>query len=269
MDTVDVLAFLFTLGSLEVGQDYSTTNLTPTQEEMLQDLNDLGIVYRRTADATRFYPTRLATTLTSDSNPLTTSLTTSSNFSSNLNSSKANQRGFIVIETNYRIYAYTSSPLQISILALFTRLSTRYPNMVSGRLTKESIQHAIGLGITSQQIISFLTAHAHPIMAERSRTSNMAAASGQAGQAPVLPPTVVDQVRLWQIEGDRMKTTGGYLFESFENRDQYEDTAKFAETIGVMVWRNDTKRCFFATRHEQIGPFIIKRKKQKDASRTF
>jgi len=266
MDSVDVLAFLFTLGSLDVGQDYSTANLSPTQQQMLEDLNDFGIIYRQPKDTSRFYPTRLATTLTSDANPMTTSLTSGVTLPSGSTQS-TNQRGFIVIETNYRIYAYTSSPLQISILALFTKLSTRYPNMVSGRVTKESIQRAIALGITSQQIISYLTAHAHPVMVERSRAANAAAGFAQ-NQLPTLPPTVVDQIRLWQIENDRMKSTVGFLFNHFRDKPEYDDCVNYAETIGVLVWRSEAKRCFFVTQHEQIAKYLQNKKKRAEASGT-
>jgi len=260
MDSVDVLAFLFTLGSLEIGQDYSTTNLTPTQLQMLEDLNDFGIVYKPPNDGSRFYPTRLATTLTSDANTAAASLSTT-NSALPGGGQSTNQRGFIVIETNYRIYAYTSSPLQISILNLFSKLSTRYPNMVSGRLTKESIQRAIALGITSQQIITYLTAHAHPVMVDRSRSTNAAAGLGQ-NQMPVLPPTVVDQVRLWQIENDRMKATAGFLFNNFRDKPEYDDCVTYAETIGVLTWRSDAKRCFFVTQHEQIAKYLRNRKQR-------
>ena len=47
MDPVDVLHFLFMLGSLELGQDYSTSMLTDTQHIMLEDLRDYGIVFQR------------------------------------------------------------------------------------------------------------------------------------------------------------------------------------------------------------------------------
>ena len=47
MDPVDVLHFLFMLGSLELGQHYSTSMLTDTQHHMLQDLRDYGIVFQR------------------------------------------------------------------------------------------------------------------------------------------------------------------------------------------------------------------------------
>lgn len=249
MDPVDVLSFLFMLGSLELGQAYSKANLSPTQTQMLADLGDFGIIHSPSPKSTYFYPTRLATTLTSDAGALRNA---SVGFDSALHSTSGpyngenpNRSGFIVVETNYRLYAYTSSPLQIAILQLFARLSTRYPNMVSGKITRESIRRAIGMGITSEQIISFLSTHAHPQM----RLKN----------DPVLPATVVDQIRLWQIEGERMKATTGFLFKEFVSAAEFEAPCQYAEEIGVLVWKNEARRMFFVTRHEQIASFLKSR----------
>lgn len=245
MDSVDVLSFLFMLGSLELGQSYSKANLTPTQAQMLLDLGDFGIIYQSSASS-RYYPTRLATTLTSDAGALRTA---SVNFSSSLHASDGSDKGFIVVETNYRVYAYTSSPLQIAILQLFCRLSTRYPNMLAGKITRESIRRAVSMGITSDQIVSYLTTHSHPQM----RKNN---------PAQILPPTVVDQIRLWQIEGERMKATPGFLFKDFINAGEFEGPCRYAEEIGVLVWKNEVRRMFFVTRHEQIAAYLRNRPKK-------
>lgn len=231
MNPVEVLSFLFTLGSLELGQDYGTSHLTDTQKILLEDLSDFGVVYRPPGDPSRFFPTRLATTLTSDSAGLVESATTSSD------------QGFIILETNHRLYAYTSSPLQIAVINLFARLNVRFPNLVAGKITKKSIQRAIECGITSDQIISYLYAYAHPQM-RKSET--------------ILPPTVVDQIRLWQLEGDRMKATSGFLLKDF-NPQEYEECAKYAENLGVLTWKNDVKRMFFVSRIEQIQAFLRNR----------
>lgn len=45
MDTVEVLAFLFMLGSMELGKAYETSNLTKTQMRMASDLKDYGLIY--------------------------------------------------------------------------------------------------------------------------------------------------------------------------------------------------------------------------------
>jgi len=243
MDSVELLSFLFTLGSLELGLSYTTRTLSTTQKEMLPHLSDFGLIYIPPRASDTFLPTRLSTTLTSDASALRS---ISSGFDNAMRSASGS-KGFIVIETNYRLYAYTSSPLQIAVLALFTKLSTRYPNMVSGRVTRESIRRAIEHGITADQIISYLSTHAHPQLRKKN---------------PILPPTVVDQIKLWQIENERMKATVGFLFKDFANQAEYDGVARYADEIGVLVWRSDAKRCFFVTRHEQLRDYI-KSKKMK------
>jgi len=241
MEQTDVLHFLLMLGSLELGQAYSVNTLTETQKLMLADLRDYGIVYQRKSSSDRFYPTRLATTLTSESGGLRSA---SASMSSAMVKDVEEGKGFIILETNYRVYAYTNSPLQIAVLNLFVKLSTRYPNLVSGRISRRSIQEAIKMGITADQVIDYLSSHAHPQMRKSLVT---------------LPPTVVDQIRLWQIEGERMKTTTGFLFKDFHSTQEFEEVAKYAEELGVLKWKKPAKRCMFVTRHEQIADWLKRR----------
>ncbi|RPA76030.1 transcription factor Tfb2 [Ascobolus immersus RN42] len=244
MDHVEILHFFMLLGSLDLGQAYSKAGLTPTQLNMLEDLRDYGIVYQRKSSSDRYYPTRLATTLTSESAALRT---VQQGFDAAMSQSG---QGFIVVETNYRLYAYTSSPLQISLLAFFARLSQRYPNLVTGKISRQSIRQAIRMGITASQIIDYLTVNAHPQLRKNT---------------PVLPPTVVDQIRLWQIEGERMKATPGSLIRDFSTERDYRETLNYAEELGVLLWRNDQKRWFFVSRHEQIADFIAQRARAQAA----
>lgn len=246
---MEVLSFLFLLGSLELGRAYSDSTLTETQRQMLSYLVDFGLVYISASHPTAFFPTRLATTLTSDSSALRS---VSDGFNAALAATNG-AKGFIIIETNYRVYAYTNSPLQIAVLALFTRFSTRFPNMVSGRITRASVSGAIAHGITSEQIITYLTTHAHPQLVKT--------AAERGG--PIVPPTVVDQIRLWQIENERMKATSGFLFKEFDDATEYKACARYAEEIGVLVWKLDSKRVFFVTKHEQLADFIRARKPSK------
>lgn len=258
MDSVEVLSFLFLLSSLELGQSYEKGLLSQTQLRTLSDLTDFGIVYQHapSSEATRFYPTRLATTLTSDTisigSPVSSSLTASGSTAPGDPGT-----GFIIIETNYRLYAYTSSPLQISLIALFTTLKYRFPNLVTGKLTRQSIRRAIEMGITADQIISYLTNHAHPQMRKSYgiKSISNAAATGQT----VLPPTVVDQIRLWQLERDRLKATPGFLFKDFATLAEFEAPCRYAEEIGVMAWKSEKRRMFFVTRHEQVAAFLRSR----------
>ncbi|KAI9151592.1 RNA polymerase II transcription factor B subunit 2 [Paramyrothecium foliicola] len=260
LEAVDMLSFLFVLASLELGRAYDTNALTEQRKNMLPSLVDFGLIYVPHHKRSMFFPTRLATTLTSGGNSLRTisdgvaaataaALTPSSN--SGPMGSSGDQKGSVIIETNYRIYAYTQSTLQIAVLALFTKLNMRFPDMVAGRISRASIRQAINFGITADQIISYLAAHAHEQMHRTAVLNNK----------PVLPPTVVDQIRLWQLENERMKTTGGFLFRDFDDRKEYLDTARFSEEIGVLVWRNDKTGMFFANKYEQIRDYLKTRKR--------
>lgn len=257
MDSVEVLSFIFLLSSLELGKSYEKKHLTSNQLRTLTDLSDFGIVYQESPDASRFYPTRLATTLTSDSSAINNPIAGALSGPTGTGPSKAGS-GFIIIETNYRLYAYTSSPLQISLIALFTTLKYRFPNLVTGKITRQSVRRAIEMGITADQIISYLSTHAHPQMRKHNTSKSTSNITGMP--LSILPPTVVDQIRLWQLERDRVKATPGFLFKDFVNLAEYEALCRYAEEIGVLVWKSDRKRMFFVTRHEQVAAFLKSRR---------
>jgi len=237
MDVVEVLSFLFMLSTMELGREYSIENLSQTQKAMLEDLRDYGLVWQREPSSRRFSPTRLATTLTSSSPPLPTSTGTGSG---------PQAQGFIVLETNYRIYAYTDNPLQTAVLNLFVSLKYRFPNLVVGSITRESVKKALDNGISAEQIISYLTTHAHPQMRKNK---------------PLLPVTVQDQIRLWELERNRLKSQEGYLYKDFASQADYEFVLNYAKQLDVVIWESDLKRCFFASLdgHANIRGFIERR----------
>ncbi|CDO74939.1 hypothetical protein BN946_scf184945.g11 [Trametes cinnabarina] len=211
---------------------------------MLEDLRDYGLIKQRTrsigvlkATSRRFSPTRLATTLTSSSPPLPTSTGSGDG---------THTQGFIVLETNYRLYAYTENPLQIAVLNLFVTLKSRFPNLVIGTITRESVKKALANGITADQIISYLFTHAHPQMRRNK---------------PLLPVTVQDQIRLWELEKNRMKSQEGYLYTAFASQADYEYVLNYAKQLDVVLWENASRRCFFGSLegHANIRGFIERR----------
>ena len=271
MDKVDVLSFLFLVSSLELGLAYSTKSLDETQLRCLSDLVSFGIVYQPMLDDNTsvdyFYPTRLASTLTSDSRA-TLSATNTAIGSSLSTSSSGTANGFIIVETNYRVYAYTSSPLQIALLSLFINLRSRHPNLVTGKMSKSSVQRAVQAGITAEQIISYLTSHAHPQMRRHAQAeqAQLQARNTDPGRiVPILPATILDQIHLWQLERDRMTTTDGFLLKDFANNADYEAPCRYADEIGVLVWKNDKKKMFFVDRIEPVRAFMAERKANAQA----
>lgn len=71
-----------------------------------------------------------------------------------------------------------------------------------GILTRDSIRQALKGGITAEQMIGYLKQHAHPQMFE-----------SESGLA--LPPTVVDQIKLWELERNRLVYSDGVLYSQF------------------------------------------------------
>lgn len=278
MDPVDVLNFIFILGSLELGKAYQVASLSDTQVSMLPDLRDYGLVYQRSENSARFYPTRLATTLTSESTGLKTpSMVMDQHLQSTEGDVEGSLLGQIILETNFSIYAYTNSPLEIAILNLFVTMKTRFANMVIGVITRESIRNALSNGITASQIINFLEAHAHPQMRalakekldkkiefDASHNINTAGGAPQSKSGDssvaqhkleVLPPNVVDQIKLWQLELDRIQTFDGYLFKDFKNQSEYDILCNYAQEVGVLIWAEKAKLRFFVTGMAQVADF--------------
>ncbi|XP_032903382.1 general transcription factor IIH subunit 4-like [Amblyraja radiata] len=66
-------------------------------------------------------------------------------------------------------------------------------------------------------------------------------------QTPVLPPTITDQVRLWELERDRLQFTEGVLYNQFLSQVDFELLRDYARDLGVLVWENPPKRLMVVT----------------------
>lgn len=130
--------------------------------------------------------------------------------------------GTIVVETNYRVYAFTSSPLHIAILRLFVRCDTLLPTFFVGTLTRDSVSSALQSGLTAEEMVSFLAHHAHHRVAWRT---------------PVVPEVVSDQIRLWQKESERVTMVPAYLYSDFENDTVWRDACAAARSLGGHLWQ--------------------------------
>uniref|UniRef100_A0A8C7XQK7 General transcription factor IIH subunit 4 n=1 Tax=Oryzias sinensis TaxID=183150 RepID=A0A8C7XQK7_9TELE len=234
MELVEILSFLFQLSFSTLGRDYSVEGMSESLLTFLQHLREFGLVFQRKRKSRRYYPTRLAITLAAG---------VSSNSPSNMtNTPGTGDAGFIVVETNYRIYAYTNSELQIALVALFSEMLYRFPNVVVAHLTRESVQQAIANGITAQQIIHFLRTRAHPVMLK---------------QSPALPPTITDQIRLWELERDRLQFTEGVLYNQFLSQADFEVLRDRAQGLGCLVWQDASHRAMVVTPqgHSEVKKF--------------
>ena len=133
----------------------------------------------------------------------------------------------MIVETNYRVYAYTSSPLKQAILRLFMRAEVLLANLLVGTITRESVVSALDSGITADQIIGYLTQHAHKRV---------------LGRMPIVPDVVSDSIRLWQRELRRMETDEAVWYRNFESPALYKQVTAFIVGIGADLSVNDAKK---------------------------
>ena len=174
MSIVECLNFLFQLSFATLGKDYTTDGLNNHMLKFLQHLREFGLVYQRKRNSGRFYPTRLALNIATGEKK---------------GMIERHREGYIVVETNYRVYAYTTSDLQVSLIGLFAEPLYRFPNLSVFLVTRDSVRQAYKGGITAAQIVRFLRMHAHSKQVEEKNKHNHS----------VIPPTVIDQVGILNL----------------------------------------------------------------------
>lgn len=250
LSLVDCLSMLFQLSFSSLGRDYISEGLSENMLTFLQHLREFGLVYQRKRKEKRFFPTRLALNFTTKNAIIPESIVLDSASKLAPGDDSNYEKGYIIVETNYRVYAYTDSKLQISLLALFTELLYRFPNVTVGVITRDSIRQALRGGITARQIISYLEQHAHPRMVE-------VASESAFKQPSVLPPTVVDQIKLWENERNRFSFIEGVVYNQFLSEADFMTLRDYATSIEVLLWQNERTRTMVVTKngHDDVKKF--------------
>ncbi|ADM10918.1 RNA polymerase II transcription initiation/nucleotide excision repair factor TFIIH subunit TFB2 [Encephalitozoon intestinalis ATCC 50506] len=128
--------------------------------------------------------------------------------------SERNRREFIIVETNNKIYAYTNSEYEKSVIHLFCNVSFNLPNLTKGSITEESVNAAFDKGITGRQIIHFLEASSKP---------------------GSLPPAIINQIIIWESKRNRIFMAPGYLYSNFLNLSDYQKVLEFCSERNYLI----------------------------------
>lgn len=72
-----------------------------------------------------------------------------------------------------------------------------------------------------------------------------------------LPPTVVDQIKLWENERNRFTFTEGVAYNQFLSSGDFITLRDYAQSINVLMWQNETKRTMVVTKngHDDVKKF--------------
>jgi transcription initiation factor TFIIH subunit 4 len=139
--------------------------------------------------------------------------------------------GFVIVETNFRVYAYTASPVRQAVLRLFARCDALLPNVFVGTVTRESVGAALDAGIGAEQVVGYLRQHAHERAAARS---------------PSVPGVVADQIRLWERETKRVLIVPAVLYRNWESGELYRRASASAAAAGARLLADDEGRALVA-----------------------
>lgn len=133
----------------------------------------------------------------------------------------------LIVEKNFKIFAYTRKQLHISLLSLFAKIDALLPNVVVAKLTRKNVGHALDMGITADQIIHFLRRRVHHEMTKNKLS---------------IPDNVEDQLHIWERERTRMKFKEATLLGSFANKSQFNAVGSYCQGIGVLLRMNKEKQ---------------------------
>jgi len=211
----EVLVFVFRLSFMKLGQDYPVEKLTHTQRVALQDLALFGLIWQRSPTSSRYYPTSLALSLSSVAEHDT-----------------QRQGGYVLTEKSFKIYAYTTSAFQRALLGLFCALHFLLPNMVVGIITRESVNRAFRIGISSKEIVNYLEQSAHPAMREEAKKNN---------SLNSVPENVSHQIELWEGEIYRHTEEPAVFCEMFKGMEEYAQVRDFLKRKNLLLWSSDEK----------------------------
>lgn len=157
-----------------------------------------------------------------------TSSTTSSFTGDALLSLPSSGRMHIIVEKNFKVYAYTDVALHISLLSLFAQVDLRLPNVVVATLTRRSVLAAMEKGISASDIYHFLAIRVHPMILLN---------------GPPLPENVADQIYLWEMEKKRVKFTSSIMLSGFESDTFFLDSERYArEKLHAVLWSSLQRR---------------------------
>ncbi|KPJ00889.1 General transcription factor IIH subunit 4 [Papilio xuthus] len=87
--------------------------------------------------------------------------------------------------------------------------------------------------------------------------------TGGIRSTSLLPPTVVDQIRLWQAERNRFSYTEGVVYNQFLSQADFALVREYARAQGVLTWQSERTRTVIVTRagHECVRKYWKKHSK--------
>lgn len=79
-------------------------------------------------------------------------------------------------------------------------------------------------------------------------------------QTVSLPPTIIDQVRLWELERDRFKFNDGVLYSQFLSQSDFEKLRDYAKVLDLLLLKliyEIFTQCTWITNSRIYNPLVF------------
>jgi transcription initiation factor TFIIH subunit 4 len=234
------ISMLLMLPYCIVGQSYSSSKLSPPQQDIMELLVLFGALYASSDHRDYFYPTSAAVNMIFKPTITHHTPTSVSSVSAPLT---------IIVETNFQVIAYISSELHVAMLMLLLDIGTivRMPNMLLGVITRDSANIAFKKGINANQIVNFLQIHVH------SKVLNATRKNATSKKPPVVPENVIDQLHIWEAQKNRINAQEAIFMDltDFVYVDKLESTYQafkaHVDSLGMCLYSDPTKHILAVT----------------------
>ncbi|EDO07156.1 Transcription factor Tfb2 family protein [Babesia bovis T2Bo] len=191
------LDLLLSLSQARYGDTFRLDNPTLSQQRILRFLIELGLVYAD-SDGSKIYVTNLSFLV----DVKHANLVEEHQISMSVCGNKGSK---MVVQSNFKIYAYIPSALQMNVLNHICELQAKTPNLVIGVLTRSSLQTAFKSGITADQLICFFESKGQydDIQINRNVMN--------------VPENVRRQLKMWEAERNRLELLNAVVFKRWDN----------------------------------------------------
>jgi hypothetical protein len=131
----------------------------------------------------------------------------------------------IIIETNFRVYAYKKKKTEIDILEQFSETLYILPNLFVGDLTVKSMNKALKNGISGENILSFLQDNLHQVCKK-------------------IPKNVIEQIKIWDLEKKKnfickvilASNVGKIGLQNFKNKTNQSITVHKRKNFRILIF---------------------------------
>lgn len=142
--TVDLIKLIFNLALSEFNQAYKLhTNVSEVVKKIVtQNFEQMGLIEFTQEDRSKFYITKhMQSFLLTQTGNVGAQEGVNSELMRPKQDGPSNEK-FIIVETNFRVYARTENKLYREVLKLFLEPKVQFENMFFGLLTKSRVERA-------------------------------------------------------------------------------------------------------------------------------